>query len=555
MSDELRRLPLVVFGVWLGYVGMALVVTWPLVVNWGTHLPLGSEVAVTVPLLNLWTLQWNGLSLAEGYVGFWDAPIFYPAGNTFSYSEPQPATGFLFALINLLAQKPILSYNFILLLTLSLNGLTSYGLFRYLKFEPPTAFLSGLLVVSLHFALNELGVLQLLVIYPVILTFTLLLAFSRSPNLKYGVGLSGAVTLMFFTCGYWGLFGTVFILWGGAVFMRRALWQTRPGLHLLAAITITTILVLPFLLQQQKHTAQFTRSTASVEGNSAQLIDYARPGRAHNLQLPISGGSAQRLYPGFILTGLALLGATFAWQTGQRRWAVFCVSGAVLALLLSFGLNLNVGEIQPYQWVRNHIPGFARIRSPFRFAMFVHLFLALLAGFAIRRAWQKLPKLTALLVVVGLAELSVLPVSLYEFPQNKLEAEWVAWLKEESEGDPAGSILMLPFAQTNRVEAFEPTTIAMLQSLEHGYPLVNGYSGFFPPTYRHWRDQFNRFPSVQTLDLLTEEIKPTYLVIDQTWWTEEKAGQLDRLDHPLHLVYEDSDKRIYAFEGLRTTCH
>src|SRR5690349_7977848 len=70
------------------YVTAALLVTWPLARHLTSHLPLGGLDAPTVPWFNLWTLAWNADRLAHGLHGYWDAPIFYPARDTFALSEP-----------------------------------------------------------------------------------------------------------------------------------------------------------------------------------------------------------------------------------------------------------------------------------------------------------------------------------------------------------------------------------------------------------------------------------------------------------------------------------
>src|SRR4051794_8873345 len=74
------------------YAVAAVVGTWPLALRISTHLPLGSLHNATVPFFNLWTLEHNVRSLARGYAGYWDAPIFYPTPGAFALSEAQALT-------------------------------------------------------------------------------------------------------------------------------------------------------------------------------------------------------------------------------------------------------------------------------------------------------------------------------------------------------------------------------------------------------------------------------------------------------------------------------
>ena len=67
----------------LGFTGLTLLMTYPLVRYLGSALPndLGD------PLLNTWVLAWDADRLLHGLRGLWDAPIFYPYTNTLAYSE------------------------------------------------------------------------------------------------------------------------------------------------------------------------------------------------------------------------------------------------------------------------------------------------------------------------------------------------------------------------------------------------------------------------------------------------------------------------------------
>ena len=104
------------------YLGFAILFTWPLLLEVGSRLPLGSESSATLPLFNLWTLSWNADRAANLFTGYWDAPIFHPQEGAFGLSDPMPATGLLFALLRLATSNPFLSYNLCLLAILVLNG-------------------------------------------------------------------------------------------------------------------------------------------------------------------------------------------------------------------------------------------------------------------------------------------------------------------------------------------------------------------------------------------------------------------------------------------------
>jgi hypothetical protein len=222
--------------------------------------------------------------------------------------------------------------------------------------------------------------------------------------------------------------------------------------------------------------------------------------------LGLKSAQGQRLFPGLGLLVLAGLGL-FAGQ--QKRVKLYLILAVMLALLLSLGLRLNVGGVQPYQWVRDYVPGFAQLRSPFRFAVIVQLHLALLAGFGLYNLERWVGKNTAssklvLTGVVGLAILEVLalPLPLQAVPILAEPAPWQVWLNEQN--DPA-HIVLLPFAQSSKVEDFEQTTRWMLANRHFTGDMLNGYSGFFPPDHGRVRDEMLNFPTAKSIQLLQEK--------------------------------------------------
>ena len=75
------------------YAATAAVWTNPLVFELSSAIPLGSDVTPTLTLFNFWTMFWNRLSVARGFQGYWDAPIFFPLKDTFALSDPQSFCG------------------------------------------------------------------------------------------------------------------------------------------------------------------------------------------------------------------------------------------------------------------------------------------------------------------------------------------------------------------------------------------------------------------------------------------------------------------------------
>lgn len=129
------------------YASLAAVATWPLARHLTSHLPMGTEPVATVPLFNLWTLWWNADRLQALYTGYWDARIFHPVRGAFAFSEPQPLTGLVAAVLTGMSASRTFGYNAVLLLGLTLNGWVASRLLAALGMRWSVCLVGGAMVV------------------------------------------------------------------------------------------------------------------------------------------------------------------------------------------------------------------------------------------------------------------------------------------------------------------------------------------------------------------------------------------------------------------------
>ena len=126
----------------------------------------------------------------------------------------------------------------------------------------------------------------------------------------------------------------------------------------------------------------------------------------------------------------------------------------------------------PYGWLLS-LPGFHAIRVPARFAMLAFLCLSVAAGLAFARltvhAGRATRRAAIAIAIVGAVtdgwygHLDLVPVPMPLHTLNTLSA--------------GTAIMELPLGQT------ETDTAAMYRSTFHKHPVVNGFRGFFPPSY------------------------------------------------------------------------
>jgi hypothetical protein len=135
----------------------------------------------------------------------------------------------------------------------------------------------------------------------------------------------------------------------------------------------------------------------------------------------------------------------------------------------------------------DHVPGFDGLRVPARFGMIVALFLAVLAGYGARAALRRRGAwLAALLSAAVLIESAAVPLRISEPatapgfrpPPRIVGGQPAPPIYGAVKGLPPGSaIAEFPFGEP----AYD--LLYMFYSTEHWVPLVNGYSGNFPPAY------------------------------------------------------------------------
>ncbi|MCA9204352.1 MAG: hypothetical protein KDA59_14965, partial [Planctomycetales bacterium] len=508
---------------------LSIVATWPLALHVHSHMPLGQEGVATVPLLNAWTMWWNGQAAEQGFSNYWDAPIFYPERDALAFSEPLPTTLAAWPLYKLTGSLTW-SYNTLLLVSLTLNGISTFALLRHLRLDHRAALLGGAMMTVLPFVFAELGVWQLVALFPTIWTLHALLLWVSRPSYGRGALLGGVGGLTYWTCGYYGLFLATLLAASAWILLGRKWRSPRTWLRLLLAFAVAGTMIGPVARVQmrvaKRHGLQ--RPAETVRRLSADWRDYSAPpypSTWQRLHRWISGqqqplpprANLFRLHAGWVKYGLAVLGIVVAVRTRprwKRRWAVFALTLLVLAFCLSLGLRAAAGGISPYAWLMQWIPGYAQIRSPFRFAMFVQMMCVLFAATgihgALRFANARLrgrSRLALRFVVFSIGLLAVVelwppPAQLVRVPLSADKPAWAEWVREHT---PRDAILVC-FPMPNRltVEAYESATMWMIWQTRHERRMVNGYSAFTPQSHLTLQQRVARFPDDASLRALAE---------------------------------------------------
>lgn len=164
-----------------------------------------------------------------------------------------------------------------------------------------------------------------------------------------------------------------------------------------------------------------------------------------------------------------------AWR--RRSPVLFYALATGFMYLLSLGpqprfLGAPFIYKAPYAWL-NLLPGYDAIRVPARFAMLAVLCLSVTAAFSFARLSAGTGRFLRLAIASLVAAGILVDSWIGTMPLRALPERL-----QTLESSPAGvSVMEVPLGDT-----FEDV-IAMYRGMYHRRPVVNGYSGFFPPSY------------------------------------------------------------------------
>ena len=241
------------------------------------------------------------------------------------------------------------------------------------------------------------------------------------------------------------------------------------------------------------------------------------------------GDVTQLFLRGTVAYGVAL----YLSPSMRARASAFMRSGGffVIALVAAAWLSLGPSPqvlgrpldlASPYRFLWTYVPGLEGLRVPARFAMIVALMLAVLGALGaaaiarLRHGVILLAVLAAMFLYEARAAPFVVngmsPVQGLATPPARLELPRRAPLVYAAVGQlPADAVIAdLPLGQADY------DVRAMYYSIERWRPIVNGYSGFFPPHYGRVKvglSEVQRHPeaSMETL----REVGATHVIVHE----------------------------------------
>ncbi len=454
------------------------------------------------------------LLIEPAYPGtLWSPPFFYPEKNVLAYSENFMGELPFYALFRL-AAPPVRSYQLLVILLPLLCFAAMLALLRRLGVRPLLAALGAFWFAFSMPRAAQIAHLQLLpAFYAPILLLVLqrMVAAPRLALLWLLLALLYLQLLASIHLGWLLLFSLVFLvplllLFDADGRRRVTLFCRRHplaiALSLLAWLAVTYFTFKPYL-----------RAGAELGLRSWPTVELFLPRWKSWLSVPPGSWYARRLaffppgtpvvwehylFAGLVFMALALFAACHllrrrAEARRQQPLALACWGTALALVALSLYMprfawqgghlvKLHAGW-SLWWWVYDLVPGAAAIRAVGRISIVVYLTLAVAiccgVEAAARRSRLRRPAQAALFsLLLAAAVVEQVQTHLPAFPSGKFTSDVAALRALMPRGCKMAYVSLCP-AKGFFLSQLE----AMWVGLETGVPVVNGYSGNFPPGY------------------------------------------------------------------------
>ncbi len=531
------------------FAALAVVHTWPL----ASAPSRWSRVDNADYSLNAWILAWVVHQAPRDPLHLFDANIFHPEPRTLAFSEHLVPQAIVAAPVRWAGGSAVLACNIVILTGFVFTGWAMAAVMTRWTRDWPAGLLAGTLLAFNGHTLTRLAHVQALH------TEYLPLALLALDQILTGASWSAAARF--------GLFSAAHALTSGyalaftiaanaaAVLARAREWLPLsfsraafgPVSKLAAAAVLAGAIVAPFLVPYWLAREQqgLVRSVSEAIHFSSTGVDYAATAGRFYMQTPLRWGYEHRnrrdvLFPGFVAALLVVVSVATGGAWRDRR-ARMCLAIGLAGLFLSFGPRTPV-----YAWLFAHVPLLQGIRAPVRFGFLVLVAVAALAGFGLATGRA------ALGASLGRRGLALATVTIIVLANLETLRAPLWWAEYTGTSRVYRMVAHLPDAVIAEFPFYPPPVVFrnaryLLSSTVHWKPMLNGYSGFTPASYRRMSEAMRSFPSPPTTDLL-RAAGATHVIVhgdllgarrDEFLRSIEASGEFQRIasDGPVGLYY------------------
>jgi hypothetical protein len=530
---------LTAFAVAMLFAALTAVMTFPQV----RQLDAGISPDIGDPLLSTWRMSWVAHQITRDPVHLFDANIFYPTRRALAFSDAMLVPALMGAPLIWLGVPQLTAYNLLLLSGFALSGVGMFALVRSLTGSSAAALVAGFVFAFLpfrfvHYAHLELQMAQ----------WMPLCLWALHRTIQHGRIRDGLLTGLFFalqtmSAMYYAIFFAMFLvpllgallIAGGRERVVRSIRPLTAG-ALLAGVLVAPVAI-PYLTARQD---VGERPEWEVKFYSATPRNYlaAHPRNALFGRATAGLGAQEReLFQGFFVPLVAMV-ALWPPLSAARI-------GYLLALMLAFEMSLGFNGVL-YRGLYEYVLPYRGLRVPARMAMLVGLALSILVGYGVARLAAHRGKSAAFGIALG-----IVAVVFVEYRSTlPLHQMWTSPppVYEKLRAEPESVLFELPVKSAEI--HIEP--VYMYFSTFHWHKLLNGYSGFSPPSYPKLLDMAAVFPNEEVVRELRRRSVDFVVVhgalFDRAGEYEDTVAAIDRDEH-FELVgvypWNGRDTRLY----------
>lgn len=430
---------------------------------------------------NTWTLAWEAHILPRRPLQLFDGTIFHPERNTIAYSEHMFVQSVMGAPLFWADVSPVLIHNLLTIAGFALSGWAMYLLLTRWTGSWWAGLVGGLLYAFNAHTLTRFAHLQALHVefFPLMLYAADRLIVERTRAMAILTGIAFVLQAL---CSNYYLMFSAFTLMAVALIRAPEWWPHRHmRLHWLRVWAIAAVGVVPFLWPyyevHREHGLE--RSIAEVANYSAGWRDYlATGGRLHYgwwSEQFFAGRTA--LFPGVTALVLAAAGA---WTHRRDARVRAVLAFGAIGIVMSFGAALP-----GYAFMHAYVPLIAGMRNAARWGWLMLASIAVLAGFGALGARGAKGK------VLVLGAMVLVTLEAWRAPVGFTRFEGLPRIYDRIAQEPGVVLAEFPLYSGDRVSENGPYVLANTRYLR---PLVNGYSGFQPPSYEARARILTQFP-------------------------------------------------------------
>ena len=442
------------------------------------------------PFLGAWIFAWVAHQLPRAPAHILDANMYYPERRTLALQETMLLPGIVAAPLHWIGMGPLLVHNLIFLSGFIISGAGTAMLVGMLTGSAGAGFLAGIIFAFVPVRIDHYAHVQIQQTQCLPFAMIALHRLIDGGRVRDGVlfGLLGAGQML--SCVYFGLFLVVYAAVVGGTLLIADCGMKRRLLALGVAAIVGTAAVLPVgIAYLRVRETVGERGREEVMNGSATWESYLAAPAANVVYGKVSARFVRperQLFPGLVAVVIAAVGL---WPPLSLARAAYAL-GLLIAVDVSLGFN---GLTFPVLY--HYVLPFRALRIPARMGLFTAFSLAVLGGFGAARLAARAQSAAARRLVFGGLALLLL-VEYASRPDvvavNPEIPEVYPDLVRDRGDAPTAAIFEFP-------NSFFDNPIYLYYATAHWQNLLNGYGGFYPPSYFRLAEAVVNFPDERSM--------------------------------------------------------